>query len=85
MILIVGGRLRSHQLSLDDPYNNPYTNWSTACLLLSLLMFIVGAIWSLNRISRGAPVPILVWLWLVLFAVYFGWMFLNFVAFLAPM
>jgi hypothetical protein len=25
--------LRNHQLSLPDPYNNPYTNWSAACLL----------------------------------------------------
>jgi hypothetical protein len=37
--------LRNHQLSLPDPYNNPYTNWSTVCLLaffaLSLTDFVL--------------------------------------------
>src|SRR5690349_3126252 len=52
--------LRNHQLSLPDPYNNPYTIWSTACLLalpvLALADAILIAAWR-RRIAR--PVVIL--------------------------
>src|SRR5262245_7762254 len=39
--------LRSHQLSLVDPYNNPYTTYSTACLDAFLLLWLCTLITSI--------------------------------------
>ncbi len=36
--------LRDIQLSLPDPYNNPYTNWSTSFLLAVMILWMLGLI-----------------------------------------
>lgn len=47
--------LRAHQLSLPDPYNNPYTDWSTACLLTFFATLLVEPV-VLVRVGRRIPV-----------------------------
>ena len=57
--------LRRIQLSLPDPYNNPYTDWSTLCLLGVLVFWIVGLIMmsifrnDLARVTRVSATVVL--------------------------
>lgn len=60
--------LRRYQLSLPDPYNNPYADLSTACLLalpvLALADAILVAAWW-RRIARAVSVFALILIGLV--------------------
>ena len=58
--------LRDHQLSLPDPYNNPFTNWSTGFFLFAGALWVLGGFWTIFRIRSGRLVPKLVVAWLIL-------------------
>jgi hypothetical protein len=77
--------LRRHQLSLPDPYNNPYTSWSTGCLLalpvLAVADVIVIAAWR-RRIAR--PVLALSLVLLGLAGLFVVWFVVGLVRFLFP-
>jgi hypothetical protein len=81
-LLAVAIFLRSRQLSLEDPYNNPYTTWSTLSFLLSIALFGIGIGWSGYRVSHGAAVPVLLWLWLAMSTAFYGWVLFNFLGFM---
>ncbi len=51
--------LRRHQLSLPDPYNNPYTNWSTACLMGFFALTIVASLTL--ALTRGRIGRVVLW------------------------
>src|SRR5258705_106664 len=53
--LIAFRLLRRHQLSLPDPYNSPYTIWSTACLLAFFVLTVVNLVLLLVFRRRVAP------------------------------
>ena len=72
--------LRGHQLSLPDPYDNPYGDWSTTCLLLSLAIWLVGLGWTLWRFARRAHIPLLVVAWLALATLFALWFLLGLLA-----
>ena len=85
VLLIAAILLRKHQLSLPDPYNNPYTNWSTICFLSSMTLWLAGVGWSITRTSRRAPLSLFVWVWLVLSTAYVAWVLINLMRFMAPL
>lgn len=57
MSFVAFSGLRIYQLSLDDPYNNPYTDWSTAFLILFLVLWIAALIaflWLADQLGQWA-------------------------------
>ncbi len=76
--------LRRHQLSLPDPYNNPFTGWSTACLLVSFALWGAGLAWCVWRVRRRLRVPLSVWVWLVAATLYVSSVFVNLLRFVFP-
>jgi hypothetical protein len=46
--------LRRRQLSLPDPYNNPYSNWSTACLCAFLALTVADFVVLVSMRQRVA-------------------------------
>jgi hypothetical protein len=76
--------LRDHQLSLPDPYNNPYTNWSTGFLLSAGALWVLGGIWTILRARSGQLVPKLVVVWLVLATLPAALFLIQMLAFIYP-
>lgn len=66
LAVIAFAKLRDHQLSLPDPYNNPYTTWSTLCLCLAGALWLIGCIWTAVRIKRQRRLSWIVGIWLTL-------------------
>ncbi|HVT89360.1 MAG TPA: hypothetical protein VHD56_10945 [Tepidisphaeraceae bacterium] len=77
--------LRNHQLSLPDPFNNPYTGWSTAVMYtffaLVFVDFVLLAILR-RRVARAS----LYLGCLVVFAsgAYMAWLFIGMLRFIYP-
>jgi hypothetical protein len=77
--------LRKHQLSLPDPYNNPYTNLSTACLLTVLLSWMadfVALVALRSRIYR--PVVTLASVVVGIGGAYVVWFFIGMLRMVFP-
>ena len=69
--------LRRVQLLQPDPYNNPYTTWSSGLLLGYIGSWLVGLAWSIILLSRGQRLGALSWIWFAASIVYSMWFFIN--------
>jgi hypothetical protein len=78
------GVLRDRQVSLPDPYNNPYTDWSTGFLCSAGALWLLGSIWTVIRARQQRRVPALVVVWLVLAALLVMGFFIGMMAFVSP-
>ena len=82
--LVTFGVLRERQASMPDPYDNPYTDWSTGFLLSAGALWFLGGIWTVIRARRQQPVPVLVVTWLLLATLLVLGFFIGMIAFVFP-
>jgi len=86
-VVIIGATVIAGQLQLqyDDEFMNPVADVATLMWLLSLAVGVIGAIVASRtrwwHIVRLAVIPVV---WFMLFALYLGWVLLNFTAFMLP-
>ena len=77
--------LRRHQLSLPDPYNNPYTILSTGCLLSFFASWLMDllVLLLLARHYRGA-VAFIAWTVFVVAGAYVAGFVVGMIRFIVP-
>jgi len=77
--------LRRHQLSLPDPYNNPYTTWSTAFLgafVASCLANLVVLSALSRRLDRRTK--LVAWTVVGIGCIHIAWMLVGMTRFVHP-
>jgi len=84
LALVAAILMQRYSLSLPDSYTNVYSDIHTWLFIGSVATWLLCVAWCGILLGTGNGLPLLAWPWLACSCLYFGWVLLSILRFMAP-